>query len=143
MKFRTRLPMPRRLPSTPAQFRAAGDAEVPGDFIEVVDCLPPRIDRQLGYFRERRFVTFRYESRAQDVIWQDEQTFGISTGAWQAFIDEIEPLAESYGVNLGSDSRSAEHVLVCDRVRLTTYLAPRDSAEAFLNRRRQLLPGCA
>ncbi|HXE52922.1 MAG TPA: hypothetical protein VN541_07910 [Tepidisphaeraceae bacterium] len=115
-------------------------SEVPTDFIEIIDCLPPAIDRKLGYFGDGRYVTFHYEPRAQDVIWQDDRTFGIATGAWSAFTDEIQPLADAYGVNVGADGRPADHVLVCDRVRMTAYFAPRQAAEAFLTRRRDLLP---
>ena len=116
-------------------------AQVPQEFVEVKDCLAPGIDRLLGYFGNARYVAFRYEPRAQDVIWHDERTFGIGTGGWQHFSDEVEPLSDLYGVNLGSDNRRAEHVLVCDRVRHIAYFAPQRTAEQFLATRRELLPG--
>ena len=125
--------------ATSAQFRTA-DTEVPIDFIEVIDCLPPNIDRKLGYFGDGRYVAFRYEPRAEDVMWKDDRTFGIATGAWTAFADEIKPLADAYGVNVGADGKPAEHVLICDRVRMTAYFAPHNAADSFLTRRRDLLP---
>jgi hypothetical protein len=116
---------------------------VPEEFVEIVDCLPPQIDRQLGYFGQCRVVAFRFEPRAEDVIWTDERSFGISTGAWQIFHREISSLADLYDVNVGSETRQADHVLVCDRVKLTCYFAPRAVAESFLARRRELLPEVA
>lgn len=126
-------------PIAPAQ----GYADLPADFVELSECLPARSERQLGYFGEGRFVAFRYEPRAEDVMWSDERSFGIATGGWQRFLDEVEPLADFYGVNVGSHGRSADHVLVFDRVRHTCYFAPRASAEAFLARRRELIPAGA
>ena len=114
--------------------------EVPVDFVELVECLPSNLDRQLGYFGGGRFVAFHYEPRADDVIWRDERSFGIGTGAWQTFGQEVQPLAEMYDVNLGSNQRAADHVLVFDRVRLTAYFAPKSCAEAFLTRREALVP---
>jgi len=118
-----------------------GTAEIPYDFIELTECLPPQNERQLGYFGDARFVAFRYEPRAEDVIWCDDRSFGIATGAWQVFFDEIVPLAELYGVNAGNHGRAAQHVLMFDRVRHTAYFAPRESAEAFLSHRSELMAG--
>jgi len=118
-------------------------AQVPEDFAEILDCLPAQIDRQLGYFGSSRFVCFRYEPRAEDVIWTDEKSFGIATGAWQAFQREVGSMADLYGVNVGSDKGAGSDVLVYDRVRLAAYFAPRQSAEAFLARRRELVPDVA
>jgi hypothetical protein len=123
------------------RFANGVSAEIPADFVELSDCLPPLSDRQLGYFGDGRYVAFRYEPRAEDVMWRDERSFGIATGAWQMFFDQVVPLAELYDVNVGSSGRQAQHVLVFDRVRLSGYFAPRDSAESFLSRRRQLMPG--
>jgi hypothetical protein len=131
----------RRPPVTAKPLAAMrGAFDLPGDFVELSECLPSHSDRQLGYFGDCRFVAFRYEPRAEDVMWCDERSFGIATGAWQRFLDEVEPLADLYGVNVGSHGRSAEHVLLYDRVRHTCYFAPRASAEEFLARRRELMP---
>lgn len=118
-------------------------AQVPDDFVEILDCLPGQIDRELGYFGNCRFVCFRYEPRAEDVMWTDEKSFGIATGAWQTFHREVGTLADLYGVNVGSDKGAGTDVLVYDRVRLAAYFAPRESAEAFLARRRELVPDVA
>jgi hypothetical protein len=126
-----------------SQFRSADLAEVPSDFVEIFDCLPAQIDRQLGYFGHCRFVCFRYEPRAEDVMWTDEKSFGIATGGWQTFNREVQSLAGLYDVQVGSDKAPATHVLVYDRVRLAFYFAPRATAEAFLARRRQLIPDVA
>lgn len=114
--------------------------EMPADSIEILDPLPPRIDRLLGYFGQERFVAFHYEPRAQDVMWSDGRSFGIATGAWRELHREIGPLAELYDVNPGSDGRDAEHVLLCDRIRMTACFAPRKNAQAFLEHRRAILP---
>jgi hypothetical protein len=114
--------------------------DLPDDFVELSECMASHTDRQLGYFGNGRFVAFRYEPRAEDVIWRDERTFGIATGAWQAFFDEILPLADLYGVNVGTNTRPADHVVLFDRTRKTGYFAPRQSAEAFLSHRQEMLP---
>lgn len=144
MKPLTTTVMSRRPPSPARPVAAAhGLADLPADFVELSEYLPSHSDRQLGYFGDCRFAAFRYEPRAEDVMWCDERSFGIATGAWQRFLDEVEPLADLYGVNVGSHGRSAEHVLVFDRVRSTCYFAPRASAEAFLARRRESMPPTA
>jgi hypothetical protein len=74
-------------------------------------------------------------------MWRDDRSFGIATGAWQVFFDDIVPLAEFYGVNAGNHGRAAQHVLIFDRVRHTAYFAPRESAEAFLSHRGELMAG--
>lgn len=135
----------RRRPPIAAKHYAVGLGgvaafDVPADFVEVRECLPVQSDRQLGYFGDCRYVAFRFEPRAEDVIWSDERSFGIATGAWQRFADEVEPLADLYSVNVGNLTSVGTHVLVIDRVRATCYFAPRASAEAFLASRRQLLP---
>lgn len=144
MKPLTSTVMSRRPPASASPVAAAqAVCDLPPDFVELSECLPSRSERQLGYFGDGRYVAFRYEPRAEDVMWCDERSFGIATGAWQRFLDEVEPLADVYGVNVGSHGRSADHVLVFDRVRHTCYFAPRASAEAFLARRRELMPASA
>ena len=130
----------RRTPNQTHRFASLATPQLPDDFVELIECLPPRSERELGYFGDARYVAFRYEPRAEDVMWRDDRSFGISTGAWQTFLDEIQPLAELYDVNVGSNGRAASHVLLIDRTRQSAYFAPRQSAEAFLARRRDLMP---
>jgi len=137
-----------RFGAVESRFSGGASAQVPADFVEILDCLPAQIDRQLGYFGNRRFVCFWYEPRAEDVMWADEKSFGIATGAWQAFHREIGTMAELYGVKVGSDAMGSNggagsDVLVYDRVTLAAYFASRESAEAFLARRRELVPDVA
>jgi hypothetical protein len=132
-----------RFGAVESRFGGAASAQVPDDFVEILDCLPAQIDRQLGYFGNSRFVCFRYEPRAEDVMWTDEKSFGIATGAWQIFHREISSLADLYSVHVGSDKGAGSDVLVYDRVRLAAYFTPRESAEAFLARRRDLVPDVA
>jgi hypothetical protein len=133
---------PRRHQVAPAHsFAGVIDPEIPFDFVELAECLPPKNDRQLGYFGDSRYVAFRYEPRAEDVMWVDDRSFGIATGGWQVFFDDILPLAEFYDVNVGNHGRAAEHLLVFDRVRHTAYFAQRESAETFLSRRSELVAG--
>jgi len=131
----------RRVTSHASRFTAGAGTDLPYDFVELNECVPTQLDRQLGYFGEGRFVAFRYEPRAEDVMWRDERSFGIATGAWQVFLDDVQPLADLYGVNVGHNGRQAEHALVFDRVRGVAYFAPRQSAEDFLSHRRQVMPG--
>ena len=138
-----RKPVSGRFGAVESRFRATGIAQVPDDFVEILDCLPAQIDRQLGYFGNARFVCFRYEPRAEDVMWTDERSFGIATGAWQTFHREVGSLADLYDVHLGSDKGAGNDVLVYDRVRLVSYFAPRESAESFLARRREVVPDVA
>ena len=130
----------RRVP--PAINRVIGGSagEVPADFLELTDCLPLGSDRQWGYFGEGRFVAFRYEPRAEDVMWRDERSFGIATGAWQTFLDQMQPLADLYAVNVGTHNRAATDVLVLDRAKNTAYFASRKSAEAYLAHRQGVMP---
>jgi hypothetical protein len=133
----------RPTPTHTNRFANLGTAQLPEDFVELIECLPPRSERELGYFGDARYVAFRYEPRAEDVMWRDDRSFGISTGAWQAFLDEIQPLADLYDVNVGSNGRPATHVLLIDRTCQSAYFAPRESAEGFLAHRRDLMPGVA
>jgi len=133
----------RRFGAVESRFGGGPSAQVPTDFVEILDCLPAQIDRQLGYFGNSRYVCFRYEPRAEDVMWSDEKSFGIATGAWQTFHREIGTIADLYGVKVGSDKGAGSDVLVYDRVMFAAYFAPRQSAEAFLARRRDLVPDVA
>lgn len=122
------------------RFVASSATDLPYDFVELSECLPAQTDRQLGYFGSARFVSFRYEPRAEDVMWRDDRSFGIATGAWQVFFDDVLPLADLYNVNVGATGRAADHVLLFDRVRQIAYFAPRKSAEEFLSHRQQMMP---
>jgi hypothetical protein len=140
VRFVSRMPLSSRFSDLPP---IPGGEPMPPEFVEILDSLPVQIDRQLGYFGRSRFVAFRYEPRAEDVMWSDESSFGIATGAWQAFHDDVQPIANLYDMNVGGEKKPAEHVLLYDRVRATGYFAPRQTAEAFLERRRALMPSVA
>lgn len=140
MRFASRMPLSSRFSDLPPV--GAGDS-MPADFIEILDTLPAQIDRQLGYFGRARFVAFRYEPRAEDVMWSDESSFGIATGAWQVFHDDVRPIADLYDVNVGGEKEPADSVLLYDRIRGIGYFAPREAAASFLERRKSLLPSVA
>ena len=122
------------------RFASGFASDLPDDFVELSECLPGQSDRQLGYFGDARFVAFRYEPRAEEVMWRDDRSFGIATGAWQAFFDDVLPLAELYSVNVGNTGKAADHVMLFDRTRKMAYFAPRQSAETFLSHRQDVLP---
>jgi hypothetical protein len=140
VKFVSRMPLSSRFSDLPPL--GASDS-MPSEFVEILDTLPAQIDRQLGYFGRARFVAFRYEPRAEDVMWSDESSFGIATGAWQIFHDDVEPIANLYDVNIGGEKKQAESVLLYDRIRATGYFASRQAAEAFLERRKAVMPNVA
>jgi hypothetical protein len=140
VRFASRMPVSSRFSDLRP---VSGGEPMPSEFVEILDTLPAQIDRQLGYFGRSRFVAFRYEPRAEEVMWSDELSFGIATGAWQAFHDDVQPIASLYDVNVGSEKQPADHVLLYDRVRTTAYFAPRQAAEVFLERRKTLIPSVA
>jgi hypothetical protein len=90
------------------------------------------IDRKLGYMGHARLVSFHYEPRGEEVVWNDGRSYGFGSGGWLAFGDEIAPLAERYGVDLGSDDGPGDHVLVIDRSTRHAYFAQRAAAEAIV-----------
>jgi len=139
VRFASKMPLTNRFSDLPP----VGREPLPSEFIEILDTLPAQIDRQLGYFGRSRFVAFRYEPRAEEVMWTDETSFGIATGAWQVFHDQVQPIASLYDANVGGDNRPAEQVLLYDRVRMNGYFAPREFVEAFLERRKSLMPNVA
>jgi len=104
--------------------------------VELPDCLPRSIDRQLGYAGNARLVFFYFEPRGEEVMWNDGRSYGFGFGGWLAFGDEIAPLAARYGVDLGSESGPAKHVLVIDRNTSHAYFAPRAQAEAVVSGQR-------
>ena len=76
-------------------------------------------------------------------MWSDESSFGIATGAWQVFHDDVQPIADLYDVNVGGEKKPADSVLLYDRIRAIGYFAPRQAAEAFLERRKAVMPSVA
>jgi len=110
---------PTALP-TPAGFRSVANRQL------------QQIDRQLGYCGARRFVFFYYEPRGQEVIWNDGRSYGFGFGGWQAFGQEVAPVAASSGVDLtGADPRGGQ-VLVLDRALGMAWFADRDPARRFV-----------
>ena len=110
--------------------------DIPADFIPMAEQLPADIDRRLGYVGGRRFVSFRYEARGEEVAWDDGHTYGFGAGGWCAFFDRVAPLASRYGADLGlhaTGPRRAD-VLVLDRGTGSAYFARRDDADRFLAR---------
>ncbi len=111
----------------------AGPA-IPGAFLRVVRTLRQEIDRELGYSGDGRFVLFHYEPRGQEVMWHDGRSYGFGHGGWQAFFDEVEPAAREHGISVGDDTRTADHVLVVDRVAGKAYFADRQQAQELVMR---------
>lgn len=109
---------------------------VPHDFIPVRESLSTDLARRLGYVGEARFVAFCYESRVEEVLWEDGSTYGFGAGGWCVFLDRIEPIAKQYGAILGVD-RPAADVLLFDRQSGSAYFAERESAKRFLSGRTQ------
>jgi hypothetical protein len=56
------------------------------------------------------------------------------------FGDQITPLAERYGVNLGTDEGPGDHALVIDRGTGQAYFAPKTEARAMVTRQNLPLP---
>ena len=55
-----------------------------------------------------------------------------TTGAWQVFLDEIEPLARRHGMNLGSTEAKGQHGLIVDRRWGHAYFASQREGRLFL-----------
>ena len=107
----------------------------PTRLLRLGKCLKECIDRKLGYSGEDRFVLFHYESRGQEVMWRDGRSYGFGHGGWQAFFDEVEPVAREHGISVGDDTRPADHVLVVDRVEGEAYFADRKRAQTLVMRK--------
>jgi hypothetical protein len=90
------------------------------------------MDQKLGYPGRERFVVFYYEPRGEEVIWRDGISYGFATGAWSAFKDELAPVAELYGVEVGGETAPARHVLLVDRADHRAYFVERVEALQFL-----------
>lgn len=102
------------------------------DFVAVLEKSVTCMDRMLGYRGTDRFVIFYHEPRAQEVLWRDSHSYGFATGAWSTFIDEVAPVAQHYGVNVGCDGSRATHVLLVDRTERRAYFPLREEAIQFL-----------
>src|SRR6185312_11333860 len=107
---------------------------LPPGIIELAELHSVSIDRQLGYFRDERFVLFGYCPGGGEVVWKDGHSAGFGTGGWRTFLEEIAPLANRLGCSLGSATSAGTHVLLVDRARGTVYVAEREPAEEFLAR---------
>ena len=105
---------------------------VPSSFLKLSDRLQQCCPRQLGYFGQDRFVMFYFEPRGGEVVWTDTRTCGFGTGAWQVFLDEIEPLARQHGVNLGNTESKGQHALIIDRHWGHAYFAGQREGRSFL-----------
>ena len=87
---------------------------------------------KLGYHGKDRFVLFYYEPRGEVVVWRDSHSYGFSAGAGQIFFDELVPIADAHGVDLGSDGLKEKHVLLIDRAGGWAYFVERNEAIRFL-----------
>jgi hypothetical protein len=105
---------------------------VPSSFLKLNDRLQQCCPRQLGYFGQDRFVMFYFEPRGDEVMWTDSRSCGFGTGAWQVFLDQIEPLARRHGMNLGSTNLKGQHALLIDRLSSEAYFAPQQEGRRFL-----------
>ena len=90
------------------------------------------MDQKLGYPGRERFVLFYYEPRGEEVIWRDKRSYGFATGAWTTFKEELAPVAELYGVQIGSEDSPARHVLLIDRADHRAYFVERTEALQFI-----------
>lgn len=106
----------------------------PHGAVTLVEFRAAAVEHGLGYFRSERFVIFGYCPGGGEVIWKDGHSSGFGTGGWRMFLDEIAPAAQRYGISVGSANGAGTHVLLIDRTGDVVYVAPRESAEAFLAR---------
>jgi hypothetical protein len=107
---------------------------LPPNFVELIELRSTQIELRLGYFRKERFVVFGYCPGGGDVLWKDGHSSGFGAGGWRTFLEEIAPLAQRRGMDLGGTTAVGTHVLLIDRHRKAAYVAPRESAEDFLAR---------
>lgn len=91
------------------------------------------MDQKLGYPGRERFVVFYYEPRGEEVIWRDRRSYGFATGAWTTFKEELAPVADLYGVEVGSEVSPARHVLLIDRADHRAYFVERGEALQFID----------
>lgn len=97
----------------------------------IAETLPARMDRQLGYFGEEACVLFHYDTRAEEVMWNDGLRYGIGTGGWHAYVDTVEPLAKKYDAVL-TGHRAAPQALVIDATTSRAYFADMDQAKRMV-----------
>ena len=116
--------------------RVASQPRSGSDLLAVMDKAVRCMDQILGYRGENRFVFYYYETRGEEVFWQDNCSCGFVTGAWSTFIDEVAPVAEHYRVDVGCAGSPATHVLLIDRRDRRAYFAIRGKAKQFLARER-------
>ena len=109
---------------------------IPPGFIRLDEPSLPAIHRQLGYFGEARYVVFYYETRGEEVVWNDGTSFGFGSGGWDLFSSRVGPLAKQYDVNVGATGDDRTHVLLIDRRDGTAFFAEEIQAERFLARYR-------
>lgn len=112
------------------------------DFVSLGQQVNSRIDRQLGYFGNERFVFFYYEPRGEEVMWKDGRSYGFGTGAWETFLRDIAPLAEAAGASVGNSESAAEDVLLVDRATRSAYFAQRGRAEKLVAGQRASMVHC-
>lgn len=110
----------------------ARDAELPDGTATLSQFRAAAVAQGLGYFRTERFVVFGYCPGGGEVIWKDGHSSGFGTGGWRIFLEEIAPVSNHNGIDLGGVDRVGTHVLVIDRAQDAVYAVPRDSAEIFL-----------
>jgi hypothetical protein len=79
---------------------------------------------------------FYYESRGEEVVWNDGARFGFGSGGWDLFVSRVGPLAQRHGVNVGVGADYHTHVLLIDRRDGIAFFAGEIEAERFLARYR-------
>jgi hypothetical protein len=94
------------------------------------------IDEELGYAGHDRFVFFYYEPRRREVWWKDTHSCGSgSAGAgWPPPFATIEARARAFGITLGHNVESGDHVILVDRIEHRVTIAYREEAQEFLAR---------
>lgn len=112
--------------------KARGRSRSSSEFVAVLEKTLTCMDQMLGYRGSDRFVIFYHEPRAQEVVWRDSHSYGLITGAWPTFMDEVAPVADHYGVDVGCNGAGVTHVLLVDRVERRAYFALRLEALQFL-----------
>ncbi len=92
------------------------------------------IDQALGYAGQDRFVLFYYEPRMQEVRWRDSHSCGCACTGWPPPYALIDAQAGAFGITLGHDDESGDHVLLVDRVDQQACILYREQAQEFLAR---------